>query len=149
MSRKESTETYCIWFKDGQGREESLSEDQMRKASKRFGFDEEEVINTGETWIWANGVEPYNSPSAISEDIWGGCFKEVRENKMTTLKEKKYRVTVTTTHKRIYYLDACDWETAQDMVEEPAAYGLVENALDYFKPDAESESGEEFEVEEV
>ena len=35
------------------------------------------------------------------------------------------------------------------MVEEPYAYGLVENALDYFKPDAESESGEEFEVEEV
>ena len=149
MNREESTETYCIWFKDGEGRKESLSEDQMRKAAKRFGFDEEEVINTGETWIWANGVEPYNSPSAISEDICGGCFKEVRENKMTKFEEKKYRVTVTTTHKRIYYLDAGDWETAQDMVEEPYAYGLVENALDYFKPDAESESGEEFEVEEV
>ena len=112
-------------------------------------FDEEEVINTGETWIWEDGVEPYNSPSAISEDICGGCFKEVRENKMTKFEEKKYRVTVTTTHKRVYYLDAGDWETAQDMVEEPYAYGLVENALDYFKPDAESESGEEFEVEEV
>jgi len=49
----------------------------------------------------------------------------------------------------VYYLDSCDGDTAQDMVEEPYAYGLVENVHDYFKPDVESESGEEIQVEEV
>ena len=68
---------------------------------------------------------------------------------MPVLKEKKYRVTVTTTHKKVYYLDSYDGDTAQDMVEEPYAYGLVENVHDYFKPDVESESGEEIQVEEV
>jgi hypothetical protein len=42
----------------------------------RFDFDAEEVITTGETWMWVEGVEPYNSPSWNSEDICGGCVNE-------------------------------------------------------------------------
>mgnify|MGYP003646134372 FL=1 len=66
--------TFTIWFQDGGGRQEFLSEDQMRKAAERFSFDADEVVESGETWIWENGVEPYNSPSWNSEDICGGCF---------------------------------------------------------------------------
>ena len=67
--------TYTIWFQDGGGRQEGLTEDQMRKQSESFSFDPEEVITTGETWIWEEGVEPYDNPSWNSEDICGGCFK--------------------------------------------------------------------------
>ena len=76
MNTEESTGTYSIWLKDGEGPQEFLSEDQMRKAAVRFDFDAEEVITTGETWMWVEGVEPYNSPSWNSEDICGGCVNE-------------------------------------------------------------------------
>ena len=65
---------------------------------------------------------------------------------MPVLKEKKYRVTVTTTHKKVYYLDSYDRDTAQDMVEEPYAYGLVEDVDTDLKPDFEEELEEKIEV---
>ena len=68
---------------------------------------------------------------------------------MPVLKEKKYRVTVTTTHKKVYYLDSCDGDTAQDMVEEPYAYGLVEDVDADLKPDFEEEPEEEIEVKQM
>ena len=68
--------TYTIWFKDGGGRQEFLTEEEMRKQSKIFSFDAEEVIHFGETYMWEEGVKPYNNPRWNSDDICGGCFKE-------------------------------------------------------------------------
>ena len=91
----------------------------------------------------------YHEDEILTINYLGDDWQATPMKETTMFEEKKYRVTVTTTHKRVYYIEAGDWETAQDMVEEPAAYGLVENARDYFKPDSESEFGEEIEVEEM
>ena len=91
----------------------------------------------------------YHEDEILTINYLGDEWQATPMKETTMFEEKKYRVTVTTTHKRVYYIEAGDWETAQDMVEEPAAYGLVENARDYFKPDSESEFGEEIEVEEM
>ena len=56
---------YTIWFKDGQGRQEGLTEDQMRKAAVRYDFDAKTVISEGETLM----TEDYG------ETVVGGCFK--------------------------------------------------------------------------
>ena len=57
--------TYTIWFQDGGGRQENLTEDQMRKQSERFDFDADEVVESGEvTFI-----------DEFGEEV-GGCFKE-------------------------------------------------------------------------
>jgi len=56
--------TYTIWFRDGGGRQEGLTEDQMRKQSERYSFDADEVVESGElTFI-----------DELGEEI-GGCFK--------------------------------------------------------------------------
>jgi len=67
---------FTIWFKDGAGRQEGLTESQMREQSKRFGFDADEVLTKGEAFMWADGVEPYADPSWFSDDIVGGCDLE-------------------------------------------------------------------------
>ena len=57
--------TYTIWFQDGGGRQEGLTEDQMRKQSERYSFDADEVVESGEvTFI-----------DELGEEV-GGCFKE-------------------------------------------------------------------------
>ena len=61
----------------------------------------------------------------------------------------EFKVTVTSGYKKIYYVQAEDWETAQDMVEEPYAYGLVENVGADLKPDQEEYLREEIEAEEA
>ena len=66
---------YTVWFQDGGGNLEFLSEQQMREQAKRYRFDAEEVINYGETFMWNEGVEPYDNPSSQSDDICGGCYK--------------------------------------------------------------------------
>ena len=72
--------TYTIWFQDGGGRQEFLTEEQMRKQAESVSFDPEEVITKGETWMWEEGVEPYDNPSDNSEDICGSCFREVNDD---------------------------------------------------------------------
>ena len=57
--------TYTIWFQDGGGRQEGLTEDQMRKAAVRYDFDAKTVISEGETLM----TEDYG------ETVVGGCFK--------------------------------------------------------------------------
>ena len=66
---------YTIWFADGGGRQESLTEEEMRKQSKIFSFDAEEVIHFGETYMWPEGIEPYDNPRPTSDDVVGGCYK--------------------------------------------------------------------------
>ena len=57
--------TYTIWFQNGGGRQEGLTEDQMRKQSERYSFDADEVVESGEvTFI-----------DELGEEV-GGCFKE-------------------------------------------------------------------------
>ena len=58
--------TYTIWFQDGGGRQEGLTEDQMRKAAVRYDFDAKTVISEGETLM----TEDHG------ETVVGGCFKE-------------------------------------------------------------------------
>ena len=67
--------TYTIWFQDGGGRQEFLTEEQMRKQSRLFNFDPEQVIQFGETFMWADGIEPYDNPRSLSDDVVGGCYK--------------------------------------------------------------------------
>ena len=57
--------TYTIWFQDGGGRQEYLTEDQMRKAAVRYDFDAKTVISEGETLM----TEDHG------ETVVGGCFK--------------------------------------------------------------------------
>ena len=68
--------TYTIWFQDGMGRQEFINEERMRWLSHRYGFNAEEVIRSGEAFMWNKGVEPYDNPRSDSDDILGGCFKE-------------------------------------------------------------------------
>ncbi len=67
--------TYTIWFQDGGGRQEFLTEEEMRKQSKIFSFDPEQVIQFGETFMWADGIEPYDNPRSASDDVVGGCYR--------------------------------------------------------------------------
>tara|TARA_R100001510_G_C7609030_1_gene173198 strand:+ start:337 stop:579 length:243 start_codon:yes stop_codon:yes gene_type:complete len=66
---------YTVWFQDGGGNLELVTEQQMRELSKRYRFDAEEVVNYGETFMWNDGVEPYDKPSRNSPNICGGCYK--------------------------------------------------------------------------
>lgn len=72
---------YTVWFQDGGGNLEFLTEQQMRELSKRYRFDAEEVVNYGETFMWAEGVEPYDNPSWNSCDVCGGCYRIDQEAK--------------------------------------------------------------------
>ena len=47
----------------------------MVELSDRYGFDAEEVINYGETYMWPEGIEPYDNPRSLSDDVVGGCYK--------------------------------------------------------------------------
>ena len=67
--------TYTIWFGDGGGRQELLTEEQMRKQSELYGFDPEEVIHSGEAYMWTEGIEPYDNPRPTSDDVIGGCYR--------------------------------------------------------------------------
>ena len=59
--------TYTIWFRDGGGRQEYLTEERMREQSKRFDFDADEVVESGEVkFLDEDGDEV------------GGCFKETQ-----------------------------------------------------------------------
>ncbi len=69
------TTTYTLWFQDGEGRQEFLTEQQMREESERYSFNAEEVVQHGETFFWNIGVKPYDNPRSDSDDICGGCFK--------------------------------------------------------------------------
>ena len=70
---------YTIWFSDSpnyqDGYLENISEEKMIQLSDRYGFDAEEVIHFGETYMWAEGVEPYMNPHPLSDDVVGGCYK--------------------------------------------------------------------------
>tara|TARA_R100000234_G_scaffold17279_1_gene9479 strand:- start:688 stop:879 length:192 start_codon:yes stop_codon:yes gene_type:complete len=59
------TITYTIWFADGQGRQELLTESEMRKAAERFDFDANSVISEGSTVMTEDQ----------GETVVGGCFK--------------------------------------------------------------------------
>ena len=68
--------TYTIWFQDGEGDQEFLTEQQMRKESERYSFDAEDVVQFGEVFFWRIGVKPYANPSYLDYNhISGGCFK--------------------------------------------------------------------------
>tara|TARA_R100001126_G_C4868524_1_gene171685 strand:+ start:395 stop:655 length:261 start_codon:yes stop_codon:yes gene_type:complete len=72
-------DTYTIWFSDSPGHQdphlENISEEKMIELSDRYGFDAEEVIHFGETFMWAEGIEPYENPRSTSDDVVGGCYK--------------------------------------------------------------------------
>ena len=59
------TITYTIWFADGQGRQELLTESEMRKAAERFDFDAKSVMSEGSTVMTEDQ----------GETVGGGCFK--------------------------------------------------------------------------
>ena len=71
--------TYTIWFSDSPGHQdgylENISEEKMIELSDRYGFDAEEVINYGETYMWPEGIEPYDNPRPTSDDVVGGCYR--------------------------------------------------------------------------
>ena len=70
---------YTIWFSDSPGHQdgylEGISEEKMIELSDRYGFDAEEVINHGETYMWPEGTEPYDNPRPTSDDVVGGCYR--------------------------------------------------------------------------
>ena len=68
--------TYTVWFQESSYRGiASISESEMREMAERYDFDAEEVIHHGETFMWNEGVEPYDNPRSDSDDICGGCYK--------------------------------------------------------------------------
>ena len=71
--------TYTIWFSDSPGHQdgylEGVSEEKMIELSDRYGFDPEEVIYSGEAYMWTEGIEPYDNPRPTSDDVIGGCYR--------------------------------------------------------------------------
>lgn len=75
-----SDEKFTVWFQYPSGtRKEYLSEEQMRGEAERYGFDADEVVERGESFMWCEGVTPYDNPRALSDDIEGGCFRQDRD----------------------------------------------------------------------
>ena len=59
--------TYTVWFRDGGGRQEFLTESEMRKAAEKFDFDAKNVISEGSSVMTERTGEGLI--------VVGGCFR--------------------------------------------------------------------------
>ena len=60
-----SKEEFTMWFQDGQGRTLIWGRKELREFAKRYEFDADEVLHTGETKMLDN-----------DGDVVGGVFKQ-------------------------------------------------------------------------
>ena len=65
-------ETYTIWFQDGEGRETFTGRTKLRELAKRYDFDANEVIKTGETKMISEELSDFG-------DVVGGVFRDEGE----------------------------------------------------------------------
>ena len=66
-------EVYTLWFQDGGGRTTFTGRAKLREMAKRYDFDADEVIKTGETKMISEELVDFG-------DVVGGVFREGKTN---------------------------------------------------------------------